>query len=116
MPKTKEKDFTTHFIDSTSETPIPEAETTIIEEKPVVKKKVGKCKNPRFSKGFKDGDIFVTLFPDSGDTCEYRVGNGDWKKYSSPFPLQYEKATVHVEFKSVNPDKNDSDVIQVNLG
>lgn len=116
MPKIKEKDFTTHYIDNSSETEISQSvEPTIVEEVPVVKEKVGKCKNPKMSRGFRDGDLFVTLFPDSGDSCEYRIGNGEWQKYSHPFPLLYQKATVYVEFKSTNPDKNDSDVIEVKL-
>lgn len=123
MPKVSNFNFKTYDEDSVSETEdvkeISSTEPKVTEPDPIVKEKIeksGKCKNPKYSHGFDDGDIRVTLFPDNGDECEFQVGNGPWEKYSGPFPICYEKATVQVQFKAVNPNKNDSDIIKVKLG
>lgn len=121
MPKSKNFNFSPSVEDVADpiEPTSVVVEPKIAEPEPVVKEKiekVGKCKNPRFSQGYDNGDIYVTLYPEKGDSCEFQVGNGSWEKYKSPFPISYEKATVQVRFKSTNPKKNDSDILTINLG
>lgn len=121
MPKSKNFNFSPSVedvIEPIESTSIAD-EPKVTEPEPFVKEKiekVGKCKNPRFSQGFDNGDIYVTLYPEKGDVCEFQVAGKNWQPYEKPFPICYEKATVQVKYRATNPTKNDSDVITINLG
>jgi len=84
-------------------------------EKTIVEK-IGQCDIPKLVEFHNDQNIMLKIETKDGDFAEYKIDNGDWQKYETPVPLEYQKATRFIQARCTSPTKNDSRVIKHPIG